>query len=80
MTYCYYQYQGKPTVVLYTGTAILSYSLQVSEMGGSLLRHRWQIDGRCVVCRIVRIKEEGEKGRWIGNHPQPLILLISFDL
>ena len=52
----------------------------MSEVGGSLLRHRWQIDGRCVVCRIVRIKEEGEKGRWIGNHPQPLILLISFDL
>ncbi len=28
----------------------------------------------------MRIIEEGEKGRWIGIHPQPLILLISFYL
>ncbi len=39
----------------------------VSEVGGS-----WKI------CRIVRIKVEGEKGRWIGIHLQPLNLLISF--
>jgi hypothetical protein len=29
---------------------------------------------------FVRIIEEGEKGRWIGIHLQPLVLLISFDL
>ncbi len=52
----------------------------VSEVGGSLLRLMVVIDDRRVVCEIMRNKEEGGKGRWIGIHLQPLIHLKSFCL
>ncbi len=51
--------QTTATVQLRLGTAKAKHLDLVSEVGGSLLRHKMvKVDGRWKVCRIVRNREK----------------------
>ncbi len=63
-----------PSLLLFNFTC---YAYQGKESNIDII-YVCMVDGRRMVCKIVRIIEEGEKGRWIEIHLQPLILLISF--
>jgi hypothetical protein len=61
---------------------MLAYKNMMSEVGGSLLRHKMvNVDGRWKVCRFVRTRRRGDE-RWIGTHLTTLLLstyILLFD-